>query len=89
MPNTNPVASDLTFIYYKPNKDIPEESFQITAYPDGRGEPWLWANTSARGPDNAEDGIPEGNCWINTRAQFEQLYTKALADGMTVEREEG
>ena len=75
------------------NKDIPEEAWEISAGIAGdRGVLWITDNTDTTRlvPDDAsleEMSIPAGNVWIDTAAEFERLYTKALADGLAVQRE--
>lgn len=86
--------ANLIFTHYSPNDEIPDEAFQITAivaFDDedaSKGEAWLWQNTHAKCPDDAENGISEGSCWIDTKAEFDRLHAKAEADGLTVELDE-
>jgi hypothetical protein len=77
--------ADLIFTHY-----AAEEDFLITSGSD-RGDLWLVdnADTTSAAPEADIDEVPivVGNSWIKDRAEFERLYAKARADGLTVQRE--
>jgi hypothetical protein len=77
-PTTKP---DLSFFNIKPTGNEPEEDYMISPGSE-RGAQWLKDNWD--GPDLEKGVIPPLDAWVETKAEFDRLYKKAVADGLLV-----